>query len=379
MLAGPYAAMVLADLGADVVKVERPGAGDDTRAWGPPFHGGDATYFLAVNRNRRALALDLTTQDGQAVLGTLAAHADIVLENFLPPQRDSLGLDAVRAACPQSTWVAIRGVGSDGLDAGQPGYDVMAQARSGLMHVTGSPDGPPTKVGVAIADVVAGLHAAVAALAGVCARDRGAAVAPVIEVPLLESTLAALVNQAAGALVTGVDPGRLGNDHPSLAPYGPLRCADRSLVVGAGNNRQFRSLVTVLGLPYLADDARFVSNRARVAHRGELHAALEAVLMTCCAADWAARFASAGVPSSVVQTIGEALADAHVASTDLIQTVDHPAGALRLVGSPYLVDGRRLPIRSAPPAVGEHTDVILGGLGLAVSAVADLRGRGVVA
>jgi len=243
VLAGPYAAMVLSDLGADVIKVERPGTGDDTRAWGPPFHGPDAVYFIAVNRNRRSLAVDLHTDAGRAVVSTLAAHADVVLENFLDRQLRDLGLDAVRAACPETTWVSVRGAGSDGPDGGQPGYDVMVQARSGLMSITGPVDGPPSKVGVAIADVVAGLHAAVAALAGVASRARGAGRAPRIEVPLLESTLAALVNQAANVLVANVDPGRMGNDHPNLAPYGPVACRDRDLVLGAGNNRQFAKLV----------------------------------------------------------------------------------------------------------------------------------------
>lgn len=376
VLAGPYAAMVLSDLGADVIKVERPGAGDDTRGWGPPFHGTDATYFLSINRNRRALALDLTDPAGREVVACLARHADIVLENYLERNLTALGLAAVRDACQETTWVSVRGAGSDGPDAALPGYDVMAQARSGLMHVTGQPDGPATKVGVAITDVVAGLHAAVAALAGLSASARGAVVAPRIEVPLLETTLAALVNQAANHLIAGRDPARLGNDHPNLAPYGPLPCADRDLVLGAGNDRQFASLAAVLGLP---DEPRFRTNASRVAHRSELHEALGAALRTRTAAAWSVELGAAGVPCTVVQSVSEAFADQQVAATDLVQTVEHPAGPVRLVGSPFRIDGARPRVRSAPPSLGRDTDEILTGLGVDQATVAALRTEGVVA
>ncbi len=372
VLAGPYAAMVLADLGADVIKVERPGAGDDTRSWGPPFHGPDATYFLAVNRNRRAVGVDLSTADGFAVVATLARAADVVLENFLPRHLRSLGLDALRDETA-AAWVSIRGAGSDGPDGELPGYDVMAQARSGLMHVTGPADGEASKVGVAIADVVAGLHAAVAALAGVVARDRGSA-APRVEVPLLESTVAALVNQTTAALVGGADPVRMGVEHPSLVPYGPLPCADIPLVVGAGNDRQFASLAAVVGLP---DDPRFVTNAGRVVHRRELRVLLVERLALKPAAEWAGLLAVAGVPSAPVQSVREALADPQVAGL-LVETT-HDGEPVTLVGSPYLVDGVRPAVRSGPPALGRDTDEVLSGLGLSGAEIDGLRTRGVVA
>ena len=372
VLAGPYAAMVLADLGADVIKVERPGGGDDTRSWGPPFHGTDATYFLAVNRNRRSLALDLASGDGQLLVGVLAAHADVVVENFLPRHLRALGLDRIREASTRAVWVSVRGAGADGPDGELPGYDVMAQARSGLMQVTGQPDGPPTKVGVAIADVVTGLYAAVAALAGVLGRRDGPAAR--IEAPLLESALAALTNQATNHLVAGLDPGRMGNEHPNLVPYGPVPCADRMLVLGAGNDRQFADLAAAIGLEVRPG---WSTNAGRVADRQALHAAMQRCLGRRPAADWSAALNAAGVPCAVVNSVAEAFADPHVAATDLVQEVDHPAGPVRLVGSPLRIDGRRPAIRSAPPAVGEHTGQLLAGLGLDGAAIRALHRRGV--
>jgi formyl-CoA transferase/CoA:oxalate CoA-transferase len=377
VLAGPYAAMVLADLGADVIKVERPGVGDDTRHWGPPFHGDDATYFLAVNRNRRALAVDLTTPDGLAVVTRLARAADVVFENFLPRHLRAFGLEEVRAAT-SATWISVRGAGSNGTDGEKPGYDVMAQARSGLMHVTGTPDGPATKVGVAIADVVTGLHAAVAAVAGVAARARGGQ-APKVEVPLLESMIAALVNQSAGALNGGVDPMRMGNDHPSVVPYGPLPAADVPLVIGAANDGQFAAFTRVLGIPELSTDPRFASNRDRVQNRAALLPLLVGRLVTRNAAEWAVELASAGVPSAPVNTVADALADPHVVAAGLVVDSTHDGQPIRVVGSPYLVDGVRPAVRSGPPAIGADTDEILTGLGMTPAEVEDLRGRGVVA
>jgi crotonobetainyl-CoA:carnitine CoA-transferase CaiB-like acyl-CoA transferase len=400
VLAGPFATMVLADLGADVLKVERPGTGDDTRTWGPPFHSsGDAAYFLSVNRNRRSVALDLTSPSSLAVVSTLVAHADVVIENFLPQHLQRLGLDEVRQRCPQTVWVSIRGAGSDGPDGLRPGYDVMVQARSGLMGVTGFPKTGPTKVGVAIADVVTGLYAAVAALSGVVARS-GAVTPPEavtpsearsggaqadagpgsrashIEVPLLESAISALVNQAANHLIGGLDPRPLGNDHPNIAPYGPVACADRPLVVGAGNDRQFVALCTTIGVPELAADARFAANADRVAHREELRVALEQTFVTRRAVDWQVELEGAGVPCAPVNSVAEALADPHVAEVGLVEEVDHPDGPIRLVGSPLLVDGARPAVRRPPPLLGQHTEEVLRSLGLEPGTIAALRAKG---
>lgn len=361
VLAGPYCCMVLADLGADVLKVERPVVGDDTRHWGPPFHGEDAAYFFSVNRDRRSVTLDLTTPAGRAVVARLVKAADVVVENFLPRHLAALGLAELRAGAT-AVWVSVRGAGGDGPDGELPGYDVMAQARSGLMSVTGTTG--PTKVGVAVADVVSGLYAAVGALAGLVARGRGAGpqAPPLrVEVGLLEAAVTMLVNQAANALVGGQVPVHTGNDHPNIAPYGPVPCADRPLVVGAGNDAQFVALCEAIGV---VPAPGWATNAGRVADRTALAEALAAVFLTRRAGEWVEVLTAAGVPCAVVQTLGDLPGDPHIAATGLIQSVDHPAGPVRVVGSPLRLDGVRPRVRRAPPLLGQHTTEVLRSLGL---------------
>lgn len=353
VLAGPYCCMVLADLGADVLKVERPGLGDDTRHWGPPFHGDDAAYFFSVNRDRRSVALDLTTATGRAVVARLVRGADVVVENFLPRHLATLGLAPLRDAA-DAVWVSVRGAGGDGPAGAQPGYDVMAQARSGLMSVTGTSE--PTKVGVAVADVVTGLYAAVGALAGLVARR-----AVRVEVGLLEAAVSMLVNQASNALVGGVVPSFAGNDHPNIAPYGPVPCADRALVVGAGNDAQFAALAAAVGLEATA---AWRTNAGRVADRSALRAALAQVFSRRTAGEWAVVLERAGVPCAVVQDLASLPDDPQLVANGQLQEVDHPAGAVRVVGSPLRVDGVRPAVRRAPPLLGQHTVEVLSALGL---------------
>ena len=353
VLAGPYCCMVLADLGADVLKVERPHLGDDTRHWGPPFHGDDAAYFFSVNRDRRSVALDLTSPAARAVVRRLVESADVVVENFLPRHLRALGLEPLRDAA-DAVWVSVRGAGGDGPAGEQPGYDVMAQARSGLMSVTGTTE--PTKVGVAVADVVTGLYAAVGALAGLVARR------PLrVEVGLLESAVAMLVNQASNALVGGQVPTFAGNDHPNIAPYGPVPCADRSLVVGAGNDAQFAVLAAAVGLD---PEPQWQTNAGRVADREALRVALAKVFSTRNAADWAETLGVAGVPCAVVQDLASLPEDPQLVANGQLQQVDHPAGPVRVVGSPYRLDGQRPRVRRAPPLLGQHTVEVLSALGL---------------
>ena len=353
VLAGPYAAMVLADLGADVVKVERPGAGDDTRHWGPPFHGDDAAYFFSVNRDRRSVTLDLTTVAGQAVVARLIRDADVVIENFLPRHLTALGLAALRDEA-SAVWVSVRGAGGDGPDGDKPGYDVMAQARSGLMSVTGTTE--PTKVGVAVTDVIAGLYAALGAVAGLVARRSLR-----VEVGLLEVAVSALVNQASNALVGGVVPTWAGNDHPNLVPYGPVPCADTVLVLGAGNDAQFAGLCAAVGVDA---DPGWATNAGRVADRIAVGAALAAALGARTARQWVPLLEAAGVPCAPVQDVGQLRTDPQVVATGQLQAVEHPAGQVLLVGSPYRLDGVRPRIRLAPPLLGEHTAEVLAGMGL---------------
>lgn len=370
VLAGPYCCMVLADLGADVVKVERPLKGDDTRHWGPPFHGDDAAYFFSVNRDRRSVALDLTTAQGRAVVARMAEGADVVVENFLPRHLTALGLEELRTRA-RAVWVSVRGAGGDGPDGDKPGYDVMAQARSGLMSVTGTTE--PTKVGVAVADVVTGLYAAVGALAGLLSRGRApAGSSPLrVEVGLLEAAVSMLVNQAANALVGGVVPSYAGNDHPNIAPYGPVPCADRQLVVGAGNDAQFAQLCAAL---HLVPEPGWLTNAGRVADRDRLGQALAEVFQRRTAQEWADVLATAGVPCAPVQDLGSLPDDPQLLATGQLQRVAHPAGEVRVVGSPYRLDEVRPQVRRAPPLLGQHTTDVLAALGLSAAQIEEVIG-----
>ncbi len=362
VLAGPFCCTVLADLGADVLKVERPGLGDDTRRWGPPFHGDDATYFFSVNRDRRSVALDLSTDAGRTVVARLVEAADVVVENFLPRHLQALGLQELRDTA-DAVWVSVRGAGGDGPDGDLPGYDVMAQARSGLMSVTGTEG--PTKVGVAVADVVSGLYAAVGAVAGLAARR------PLrVEVGLLEAAVSMLVNQASSALVGGVVPGRSGNDHPTITPYGPVPCADVPLVVGAGNDAQFRALAAAVGLPVRPE---WETNAGRVGDRAALAAALAEVFGRRTAAAWVPVLGAAGVPCAPVQDLAAVQQDPQVVAAGLLQQVDHPAGPVTVVGSPLRLDGQRPQVHRAPPLLGQHTQEVLSGLGLSAEQVEAVR------
>jgi crotonobetainyl-CoA:carnitine CoA-transferase CaiB-like acyl-CoA transferase len=324
VLAGPYCTMVLADLGADVVKVERPEGGDETRSWGPPFTGGEAAYYLSVNRGKRSCALDLSEPEGRELALELCAGAAVVIENFKVggAERLGVGYDAVCERNPRVVYCSITGFGSERHPPGRPGYDFVAQAESGLMSITGPADGPPSKVGVALVDVLAGLHAAAGVLAGLHG-GKGARV----EVPLLDSGLAGLVNVAQNALVTGAEPGRYGNAHPNIVPYQAFETASGQLAIAAANDGLFRALCGALALDDLATDERFATNAGRVGNRGELIPLLQERLRERPAEEWVEVLDAAGVPVGKVRTVPEALAAAAAAGRPPTQTVDHPPAA----------------------------------------------------
>jgi crotonobetainyl-CoA:carnitine CoA-transferase CaiB-like acyl-CoA transferase len=375
VLAGPYCTMVLADLGADVIKVERPEGGDETRSWGPPFAGGEAAYYLSVNRGKRSCALDLSQPEGRALALELCAAADVVIENFKVGGADRLGVgyEQVRERNPTVVYCSITGFGSEREPSGRPGYDFVAQAESGLMSITGPEEGPPYKVGVALVDVLTGLHAA----AGVLAALHGGEGAR-IEVPLLDSGLAGLVNVAQNALVTGREPERHGNAHPNIVPYQAFETSSGLIAVAAANDGLFRSLCSVMGLEELSSDARFVTNAARVEHRGELVPLLEARFRERSAEDWLADLETAGVPAGKVRSIPDALASAAAAGRPATVTVEHPtAGPLDLVASP--IWGATPPGVAPPPLLGEHTAEVLTELGQSPEEIEALAARGVIA
>ncbi|HSB39941.1 MAG TPA: CoA transferase [Gaiellaceae bacterium] len=360
VLAGPYCTMLLADLGADVVKVERPGTGDDTRSWGPPYVGGEAAYFLSVNRGKRSVALDLAHQEGQEVARRLARSADVVVENFRPGTAERLGVGYERLAeeRPELVYCSITGFGDE-----RPGYDFVVQAEGGLMAITGEADGEPVKVGVAVVDVLAGYAAATAILGALLAGEGRR-----LEISLLDVVLSALVNVAQAALATGVEPGRYGNAHASIVPYQTFAASDAPVAVAGGNDALYRRLCGALGRPELAEDERFRTNPARVEHREELVAELAALFATRPADEWVERLAEAGVPAGKVRGVLEALGRHGTAA------VEHPAiGTLPLVPSPLGLASR------PPPLLGEHTREVLAEAGYSEDDVTALEEAGVVA
>ncbi|MFF2051681.1 CaiB/BaiF CoA transferase family protein [Leifsonia sp. NPDC058194] len=357
VLAGPYATMMLADFGADVVKIEGP-AGDDTRAWRPPVDAdGGSTYFASVNRNKRSVVCDLRTETGLADARRLAATADVVVENFRPGVMESFGLDedSLRPGNPGLVYCSITGFGRE-AGAGLPGYDLLVQAVGGLMSITGAPDGDPSKVGVALVDILTGQNALAGMLLALRSRDqtgRGSRV----DVDLLGSLLAALTNQASSTLATGTPPARLGNAHPSIAPYELFHAADRELVVAVGNDRQFAAFAAAIALPALATDARFATNEARVGNRAELRALLAPALASRPAADWVEALGRARVPAGLVNSVAEAFAFADTLGlSPVVETRDPATGrSSRQPATPIRLDTAPAEHRTPPPLLGEHT------------------------
>ena len=352
VLAGPLATMTLADLGAEVIKVERPGGGDDTRSWGPPHDAeGEATYFQAVNRNKRSLVLDLGDAGDLAEARRLALASDVIVENFRPGVMAKLGLDyeALAADNPGLVFCSITGFGGSGAGAKLPGYDLLVQALGGLMSVTGEPDGEPLKVGVALVDVIAGLYAAVGILAAL--EHRGQSVeGQLVEVDLLSALLAGLVNQSSGYTAAGVVPARMGNRHPSIAPYELLRCGEGELVLAVGNDRQFRELCEMIGEPALAEHVRFATNPDRVANRDELKSLLERALAARPAAEWVELLTPRRVPAGVVNDVGAAFEFAERIGLDpIVDVLREDGDPIRLPRNPIRLSKTPASYRLPPP------------------------------
>jgi crotonobetainyl-CoA:carnitine CoA-transferase CaiB-like acyl-CoA transferase len=384
VLAGPYCTMLLADLGADVVKVEPP-EGDATRGWGPPWVGDagagtrTAAYFLAVNRNKRSIRLDLRTAAGQEVLRRLLARGDVLVENFRAGGFERLGFSEAALAALNLNLVhlAIGGYGIGGPDAAKPGYDFIIQATCGLMSITGEADGRPTKVGVAIADVVAGLFGTISVLAGLLAKPRAGGQR--VDVSLLGSTLAVLVNQAQNAFVTGRAPERRGNAHPNIVPYETFETADGTIAIGVGSERQWPRFCAALGLPELASDPRFASNGDRVVNRHELIPLLATRLATAGSAEWLARLDAADVPAGPLLDVLEAFDTPQARAVRARVPMTHPVlGAVDQVRSPFDFGATPATIRTPPPLLGEHSAEVLTELGFAADEIERLRGIGVV-
>lgn len=384
VLAGPWCTQLLADLGAEVIKIERPGAGDDTRHWGPPWHGeGEkrvAAYFLSANRGKKSAAIDFSQPEGAALVRALAEQSDIVVENFKVGGLKKFGLDAesLRAANPRLIVASITGFGQDGPYAERAGYDYIIQAMGGLMSITGQPDGTPgggpMRVGVAVVDLFTGLYTTVAILSALFRRERTGEGGH-IDMALFDTQLAMLANQASNALVSGKDPPRQGNTHPNIVPYQPFEASDKPLVIAVGNNGQFAKLAEICGHPEWVSDERFASNASRVANRSEMVRLVSDCIRQDSADAWFVKLEAAGIPAGPINTISQALADVQAQHRQTVRTL----AGMPTVGSPVRIDGDRADSDLPPPALGEHTADVLATLNVEPTEIERLKSEGVIA
>ena len=380
VLSGPYCTMVLADLGARVIKLEQPGKGDDTRHWGPPFIGDESAYFLSINRNKESVTLDFKPPGGREVFDRLVARADVLVENFRPGTLDRAGLgwDALHQRLPKLVYASISGYGQTGPRKDEAGYDAVMQAEGGLMSVTGDPDGPGYRMGVAITDMVAGLYCAQGLTAALLARERTGA-GQRVDIGMLDTTAALLTYQAANYFTTGQTPGRRGNLHATIAPYEPFTTTDGDIVVAVGNDEIWKRFCVAIGLPEMADDARFRTNRDRIANYALMRPPIDRAFRTATNAAWVARLNTAGVANGEVRDIAQMLTDPQLAAREMIATLMHPTvGATRVIGAPIKLSDTPASVRTAPPVLGQHTDQVLGEFGYSRDEIAKLRDARVI-
>ncbi|WP_027724473.1 CaiB/BaiF CoA transferase family protein [Tuberibacillus calidus] len=380
VLAGPFCTMILGDLGADIIKIEAPGGSDDTRAWGPPFAGGESAYYFSANRNKRALTLNLKTEEGRGILKTLVRDADVLVHNFKPGTMEKwdLHFDRLKTMNQRLIYCGISGFGKTGPYSSMPGYDFVIQAMSGFMSITGPVDGAPHKVGVAITDVLTGLYAALAIQAALIERDRSGT-GQEIDLALYDCAVSALVNVASNYLVSKNPPRRLGNRHPNIVPYQTYKARDGEMAIAVGNDRQFRQLCHIIGAPYLADDPRFETNPKRLEHIDELESAINEALRAKSVNDWTALFMQAGIPAGPIQTVDQVFSDPQVKAREMVTELTHPtAGPLSLVASPIKFSKTPVVYERHPPLAGEHTEEILKEYGFTSKQIADWQNSGII-
>lgn len=381
VLAGPYCTMLLADMGADVVKVEQPGKGDDTRGYGPPFLNGESTYFMSINRNKRSLTLNLKHAQGKGILRQMIQKADVLVENFRPGKMAELGFayEQTNALNPRLVYCSVSGYGQTGPLSHNPGYDLIIQGEGGIASLTGDPDGPPYKVGTSQADIVAGMNAFQGILLALLARARTGR-GQHVDVALLDCQISLLTYQAGIYFATGVSPTRMGNQHPSIAPYETYRCRDGYVNIACGNDRIWAEFCKAVGLAALLEDARFRTNADRVHNRAALGALLEPVIRQRTAQEWVDLLRPAGVPCGKIQSVEEVCEHPQTKSREMVVELDHPvAGPIRVTGIPIKLSATPGAVSTPPPVLGEHTAQVLAAwLGLDQQQVAQLRADGVV-
>jgi crotonobetainyl-CoA:carnitine CoA-transferase CaiB-like acyl-CoA transferase len=378
VLSGPYCTMLLGDLGARVIKIEQPRKGDDTRGWGPPFQSGESAYFMSINRNKESVTLDFKQPEGRAALDRLIARADVLVENFRPGTLTKLGLDyaSLHATHPRLIYCSISGFGHNGPRRREAGYDAVMQGEGGLMSITGGGDGPPYRLGVAIADIVSGMFAAQGITAALFARERTGR-GQAVDIAMLDSVAALLTYQAGIYFATGTAPGRLGNRHPTIVPYETFSASDGEFVLAVGNDDQWRRFCGVAGL---AEEERFATNRQRVLAYDDLRRLVASRLSAETRAYWIERLTAAGVPCGSVRNLEELFADPQIAARAMVAHLQHPAvGAIRVLGTPLKLSETAAEIRTAPPTLGQHTaEVLTAEAGVAAADLDALRAKGVI-
>jgi crotonobetainyl-CoA:carnitine CoA-transferase CaiB-like acyl-CoA transferase len=380
VLSGPYCTMLLADMGARVIKIEHPGRGDDTRAWGPPFVGEESAYFLSINRNKESVTLDFKTAEGRRILNQLISKADVVIENFRPGVMGRLGFDyaSLGKRHPRLVFCSISGFGQDGPRRDHAGYDAVIQAEGGLMSVTGEADGRAFRVGVAVTDMVAGLLAAQGIVLALFARERTGR-GQQVDISMLDGVISLLSYHASIYLTTGGESRRVGNRHATIAPYDTFSAADGELFLAVGNDEQFKRFCAAAGLQQLPEDQRFSTNPLRVASEAALKDIIEPVIRKRKREDWIRDLARAGVPCGAVRSVSEALSDPQVSARRMIEAVEHSVlGSMKVLGTPIKLSDTAPEIRTAPPVLGQHTDSVLSELGYGTSDIARLREQAVV-
>jgi len=380
VLSGPYCTMVLGDLGARIIKVEQPRKGDDTRAWGPPFVGAESAYFLSINRNKESVTLDYKPAAGRDVLEKLIARADVLVENYRPGtlERVGFGWEAVHARYPRLVYASISGYGQTGPRRDEAGYDAVMQAEGGLMSVTGDADRPGYRLGVAITDMVAGLYCAQGITAALLGRERSGE-GQRVDIGMLDTTAALLTYQAANWFTTGQTPQRKGNRHATIAPYETFTTADGEIVIAVGNDDIWKRFCPAAGLPELADNPRFATNKDRMENYDEMRPPIDRVFRTATNAEWIERLNAAGVANGEVRDIGQMLNDPQLAAREMVQTLMHPTiGATRVIGAPIKLSATPASLRTAPPVLGQHTDAVLGELGYSAADITGLRDNRVI-